>query len=125
MKLHITKKVQHVPHLPYQEIGDAVLGKDYVLSLVFVGERRAQTLNTRYRNATYIPNILSFPLDLTHGEIYITPLRAKKEAPKWNMTIRGYIGFLFIHGILHLKGHLHGATMEEAEKKLVSSFSLH
>lgn len=103
---------------------DAVLGKKYTLSLSFVGAVRAQTLNKSYRNATYVPNVLSFPLDKNTGEIYIAPSVAKKEAPKYSLTEKGYIGYLFIHGLLHLKGYPHGATMEKAEKKFMTLFKL-
>lgn len=124
MELTMVKRARTAPDLPYREIAARVLGKNYELSLVFVGEAKARQLNKAYRNAEYIPNVLSFPLDDTHGEIYISPVRAVKEAPKWNMTSRSYIGFLFIHGLLHLKGHHHGATMENEEKRLLTLFSL-
>lgn len=124
MDVHIAHTVKSYPRLPYQEIKDSVLGTQYTLSLIFVGEARARALNTKYRNATYIPNVLSFPLDKKTGEIYITPRMAHKESKKFNMTPRGYIGFLFIHGLLHLKGYPHGATMEKAEKKYCMHYKL-
>ena len=112
------------PKLPYEEMKNRVLGTRYDLSLVFVGARRAQELNMVHRNATYVPNVLSFPLGKTEGEIYITPTVAKRQAKRWNMTYRGYVGLLFIHGLLHLKGHPHGATMEKAERVFISEFGL-
>lgn len=122
--LHLSKTTRVYPNLPYENILTAVLGKQYELSLTFIGERRARKLNRTHRNAHYIPNILSFPLSPSCGEIYISPTRAKKEASRWNMSETGYIGFLFIHGLLHLKGYHHGDTMEKAEKKFISRFSL-
>lgn len=112
------------PNLPFEEIATAVLGKSYELSLTFVGKTRARELNRAYRSATYVPNVLSFPLANDAGEIYITPTIAQREAPKWNLSPRNYIGYLFIHGLLHLKGHDHGATMERAEQKYMSRFNL-
>lgn len=112
------------PKLPYEEMKNAILGKKYELSLTFVGRKRAQTLNKAYRGATYIPNVLSFPLDTQVGEIYITPSVAEKEAGKFSLSPHGYIGYLFIHGLLHLKGYPHGATMERAEKKYLDHFNL-
>lgn len=124
MHVTITKIAHQVPDLPYETMKDCILGKSYTLSLTFVGSTRAQALNKAHRNATYIPNVLSFPLDDAHGEIYITPIIAAREAKKFNMTRDGYIGFLFIHGLLHLKGHLHGDTMDKAERKYVAQFKL-
>ncbi len=124
MHVDIVKKSHLAPNLPYDAMKQSVLGASYTLTLVFIGEKRARDLNRAHREATYVPNILSFPLDAKTGEIYITPLVARREAYKFNMTIRGYIGYLFIHGLLHLKGYDHGATMEKAEKKYVAQYQL-
>lgn len=120
----VSSSARSHPKLPYGEMADAVLGKSYALSLTFVGAKRAKDLNRKHRKATYVPNVLSFPLTDTAGEIYISPVVAKREASKFHMTERGYVGFLFIHGLLHLKGHLHGATMEKVEKKYCTYFKL-
>lgn len=122
--LHISKSARTYPQLPYNDMKEAILGKKYELSLTFVGKVRARALNTAYRKATYVPNVLSFPLSSDAGEIYIAPSVAEREAHKFNLSPRGYIGFLFIHGLLHLKGHLHGDTMEKAEQKYRARFKL-
>lgn len=124
MGTHIHSTVRDYPRLPYEKITNAILGTDYNLSLVFIGEDRARTLNQVHRKKTYVPNVLSFPLEKKVGEIFITPAQANKEAARRNMTIRGYVGFLLIHGLLHLKGYSHGATMDKAEKKYVKQFAL-
>ena len=103
---------------------DDILGKQYALSLAFIGATRAQRLNQEHRGKTYVPNVLSFPLDNTAGEIYIAPSVAKKQAHKYNMSVDGYIGFLFIHALLHLKGYDHGATMDKAEKRYCNKYHL-
>ncbi len=122
--LDIIRIAHHIPSHPYEKIADTILGKSYTLTLAFIGETRAQSLNTKHRGATYVPNVLSFPLDSKTGEIYICPLVAKREAKKFSMSVPGYIGYLFIHGCLHLKGYDHGATMEQAEQKYVRQFAL-
>lgn len=124
MSLTLSHRTRAFPRLPYEAIKDSILGKKYVLSLIFIGEKRAQALNLAHRNATYVPNVLSFPLDKSTGEIYITPRIAKRECKKFNMTPAGYVGFLFIHGLLHLKGYPHGATMERLEKKYCQRFNM-
>ncbi len=124
MNFTISQTAKSYPKHSYEHMKDAILGKKYSLSLIFVGEKRAQQLNKQYRDGDYIPNVLSFPLDKNNGEIYITPRIAKKESKKFDLTPNGYIGFLFIHGLLHLKGYPHGATMEKAEKKYCAQFKL-
>jgi probable rRNA maturation factor len=121
----ITATVRNYPLHPYAHIKDDILGKKYSASLAFVGATRAQALNKQYRQKTYVPNVLSFPLDAHTGEIFITPAVAKKEAHKFNMSTDGYIGFLFIHALLHLKGLDHGDTMDKAEKKYCLKYNLH
>ncbi len=120
----LSATVRSYPVLPYAEIKKAILGSRYELSLTFVGTTRAQALNKAHRQKTYVPNVLSFPLTETMGEVVIAPTVAKREAKKFGMTYEGYIGFLFIHGCLHLKGLDHGATMDKAEQKYCSQFGL-
>jgi probable rRNA maturation factor len=117
---HTRKKISH----PYEAIKNAILGNSYDLTLVFIGTRRARALNLKHRKASYIPNVLSFPLTHDTGEIYITPQTAQVQAKKYGLSEHGYIGFLFIHGLLHLKGYPHGDTMEKAEKKYIARYHL-
>ncbi|MCF7816234.1 MAG: rRNA maturation RNase YbeY [Candidatus Pacebacteria bacterium] len=124
MSLIISTTAREYPKLDFHQMKDAVLGRSYTLSLTFVGKKRAQQLNKQHRGASYTPNVLSFPLTDSVGEIYITPVVAKTESSKYGMTPRGYIGYLFIHGLLHLKGYPHGDTMDRAEKKYTSRFNL-
>ncbi|MBI2046500.1 MAG: rRNA maturation RNase YbeY [Parcubacteria group bacterium] len=110
--------------LPFQDIKKAVLGERYVLSLVFVGDARSRQLNKKYRGKNKPANVLSFPLGTGEGEIFINPIRAKKDAPSFQTTPKKMLGILFIHGMLHLKGLRHSSTMERAEKKFRKRFSL-
>lgn len=105
-------------------IKNEVLGKDYELSLVFVGDKKSQKLNWQFRKKTYTPNVLSFPIDKKTGEIFINLKVAKKESPEFEMTEKNYIKFLFVHGCLHLKGLDHGPKMEKEEAKFIKKFKL-
>lgn len=116
--------IKSYPNHPYQKIKEAILGKQYNLTLTFVGTDRAKNLNKQYRNKTYTPNVLSFPLDDMVGEIFICPSVAFKEAHEYNLTKEGYVAFLFIHGCLHLKGYPHGDTMERLERTFVKKFKI-
>jgi probable rRNA maturation factor len=120
----IESKARSFPTFPYEKMKDDILGKSYELSLTFVGSATAQKLNTTYRKKTYVPNVLSFPLDPKTGEIFIAPVKARSEAKAFGMSEKGYIGFLFIHALLHLKGLDHGDTMDKAEKKYCLKYGL-
>ena len=125
MSLAITSTVKTYPRHKYVDMADSILGKRYELSLVFVGKTRAATLNKTYRNKTYSPNVLSFPLDNKTGEIFICPQVAAAEARRHGFDkTSNYIAFLFIHGCLHLKGYDHGDTMDKLENKWCKHFRL-
>ena len=123
--LSITATARSYPKLPYQKMKDDILGASYDLSLAFVGSARARALNIEHRKKTYAPNVLSFPLDEKAGEIFITPSVAAVQAPRYKMSKNGYIGFLFIHALLHLKGLDHGDTMDKAERRYCLKYNLH
>lgn len=110
--------------LPFEKIKNDILGNRYIVSLVFVGEKRAQTLNSTFRKKEYTPNVLAFEIEKNIGEIYITPSIAVKEAPEYAHSPRAHIGYLFIHALLHLKGHAHGATMEKREAAYMKKYHL-
>lgn len=109
-----------IPHLPFFALKVATLGKAYNLSIVIVGDKRSQTLNTTYRKKTYIPNVLSFPLNEKNGEIYLNLKQAKREHRARGESYEYFVGLLVVHGMLHLKGMLHGSTMEGQEARLLS-----
>lgn len=116
------------PGVPFIDIAKAIL-PGWEISLVFAGEQRAQQLNIALRNKDYIPNVLSYETSSKSargsqrsGEIIICPGIAKKEASSYGMSYKKFIAYLFIHGLLHLKGQPHGATMEKKERELMTRF---
>jgi len=119
-----TTRKSKVPSLPYLEMKNAILGKEYELALVFVGDKKSRTLNKTYRDKTYAPNILSFPIDKNTGDIFINPNTAKKQAPLYDRPYNNYIGFLFIHGLVHLLGHEHSDEMDRIEEKFRKKFGI-
>ncbi len=92
------------------------------VSLVFVGATRARALNIQLRKKEYVPNVLSYALGEKSAEIIICPSEAAKQAPAFRLTPSAYCLYLFIHGVLHIKGWVHGAKMERWEQKLLSHY---
>lgn len=113
-----------VPSLPFLHIKETILGKTYELSLVIASDKFTQELNLTHRNKTYTPNVLSFPLDKKHGEIFLNLKQAKREYKERKESYEYFVALLFIHGCLHLKGSTHGSTMEKQEARLLSKFAI-
>ena len=111
-----------LPSLPFLALKDAVLGKKYELSIVFAGRAQARELNRTHRGKDYNTNILSFPLSDTSGEIVISLEKVRRDAKDHDKNYPDFLGFLVIHGMLHLVGHDHGAIMETLEKKFCKKF---
>lgn len=105
-----------------QEIKESILGKKYNLSLVYVNNRESKKLNKEYRSKDKPTNVLSFPISDTEGEIFINLETKKQEAGKFEMSFKKYIGYLVIHGALHLKGLDHGDEMDKLEDKFLKKF---
>lgn len=112
------------PRLPYLAIKEAVLGKDYDLSLVFVGDKRSQTLNQAYKQKNKPASVLSFPLEKRAGEIYLNLPLAKRRQARYQHSYKKAVGHLFIHALFHLKGYDHSSTMEKREIELCQRFGL-
>jgi len=112
------------PAVPFDKIKQVVLGKEYEVSLVLIGDQLSQRLNREYRKINKPTNILTFPLSKDSGEIFINLNLAKKQAIQFERKYNEFIGFLFIHGLLHLKGYEHSSKMEKEEKKIRRKFNL-
>jgi probable rRNA maturation factor len=121
----ITKETKsRLPRLPFRNIKELILGKSYDLSLVFANSKLAKKLNVDYRNKTYVPNVLAFPVAEKSGEIFINIETAEKQASKYNYSKKNFIAYLFIHALCHLRGHDHGNEMEKLESKYLKIFKI-
>ena len=112
------------PSLPFQKIKEDILGKNYEVSLVFIGDKLSRKLNKQYRQKNKIANILSFPLDKNSGEIFINLRRAEKDCSKFDRSYKNFVGLLLIHGLLHLKGYEHSSKMDKEEERLRKKFKV-
>jgi probable rRNA maturation factor len=118
------KKAPRIDEVLFRRIKEIILGKEYELDLMFIGQKRARTLNFKFRQKDYATDILSFPIDKTMGEIYIHPEKARKKAKEFDRTYENYLVFLFIHGLFHLKGFDHGSRMESEEARVRALFKV-
>lgn len=116
-KLSITRQTKGgIPNLPFANMKNDILGKEYDLSVLFPTIELATELHIQWKKKPGPVNILSFPLDENEGEIILSLSQARIEAKNFERTYMNHLIFLFIHGCLHLKGMTHGAKMEKEER---------
>ena len=117
------KKGRH-PRVPFLEMKNFVLGKSYILSLVFANGLLIKKLNKIYKNKKKGTDVLSFRLGKGEGEIFLNLEYAKKKAPIEGRNYKNFVGFLFIHSLMHLKGFTHSSRMETQEVKVRRKFGI-
>ncbi len=101
---------------------------DRELSVLFTDDRRIAQLNARYRGKEGPTNVLSFPMfDFSApaekpaeietsllGDVVISVDTAQREAEESGEPFEQTVDRLLIHGILHLLGHDHVDSEEQA-----------
>lgn len=109
-----------IPRLPIRLLKSKILGEKYSLSVVFLSSKDSQKINKKFRKLDRPTNVLSFALNKNSGELILCPavikLEAKDENKNFGKNFRELLGFLVIHGMLHLKGWAHSSKMDEAEE---------
>lgn len=108
----------------YNSVLQEILGSDYELSLVFIGNAFSKRLNGTHRNINKPTDILSFPLEKKSGEIFINIPYSMRKCKKFDRSFHNYIKFIYIHGLFHLKGYEHGSRMENEEQKIRIKFNV-
>jgi probable rRNA maturation factor len=103
------------------------------LSVTFVTNDRIQEINKEYRNKDVPTDVISFAmeelgegeiplsgLDIPRvlGDIIISVAKASEQAKEYGHSFIRELGFLSVHGFLHLLGYDH--EMEEDEKRMFS-----
>ena len=107
------------------EIKDKILGKRYDLSVAFLSVREMRAVTRKTKGVNKASNVLSFPLSKASGEILLCRETAKTQCKLFGMNQRDFLTYLLIHGMLHLKGFKHGATMESEERRALKRVGAH
>ena len=124
------KNTPSVDGVFFQSLKNEILGRNFDLSLVFIGKQKAQSLNFLYRKKPYATDILSFTIEPNEmGEIYIFPEKANQKSKLFDASEADYLKYLLVHGMSHLKGYDHESENEEAkmeafEAKILKKFKL-
>ncbi|MGK0554431.1 rRNA maturation RNase YbeY [Macrococcus capreoli] len=97
------------------------------VAVSFVDEAEIQQINKTYRNKDSVTDVISFALEEGEdedfempdaprvlGDIIICVKRAEEQAEEYGHSFERELGFLSVHGLLHLLGYDH---MNEADEK--------
>ncbi|AZK49013.1 rRNA maturation RNase YbeY [Paenibacillus lentus] len=121
-----------------QKAGEAEGVAEGEVALTFVDDEEIHTLNREYRGVDRPTDVLSFAMnesvedeqeiiyELEEGEeldgfgdmlgdIIISVETAKAQSEEYGHSLTREIGFLFVHGFLHLLGYDHQDEASEAE----------
>ncbi|CAH0229868.1 rRNA maturation RNase YbeY [Peribacillus sp. NPDC101481] len=105
--------------------------KDTELSVTFVDNDRIREINKEYRNKDSATDVISFALEEMGedeveivgaemprmlGDIIISIERTKEQAEEYGHSFDRELGFLALHGFLHLLGFDH---MNEEDEKVM------
>lgn len=104
------------------------------LSVTFTNNAEIQEINRDYRNLDKPTDVISFALEETTedeveihglegmprvlGDIIVSVERAMDQAKEYEHSLERELGFLVVHGFLHLLGYDH---MNEADEKIMFS----
>ncbi|MBD5798695.1 rRNA maturation RNase YbeY [Bacillus pseudomycoides] len=114
------------------------------LSVTFVDNERIQEINRDYRDKDQPTDVISFAMeDMGEGEMEIVGAemprmlgdliisipRAKEQAEEYGHSFDRELGFLALHGFLHLLGYDHMTDEDEKEmfgkqKEILEAFGL-
>jgi probable rRNA maturation factor len=85
--------------------------------IIFIDDEYMHKLNNTYRGIDKTTDVLSFPNDdeksKSLGDVFISLPMAKKQAETLKHSVLREIGFLAVHGYLHLVGFDHQTELEE------------
>lgn len=118
--------------------------EDAELSLLFVDNDKIQQINAEYRGKDYPTDVISFALEemgdeeitvvgeafpRVLGDIIVSVPKALEQAEAHAHAFIRELGFLVVHGFLHLLGYDHETKEQEVEmfalqEKLLSEFGL-
>jgi len=99
--------------------------EDVEFNIIIVDNKKIREINKEYRKIDKETDVISFALEdymditLPHrllGDIYISIDKAKGQAIEYGHSLLRELGFLSIHGLLHLLGYDH---MNEEDEKVM------
>lgn len=122
------------------------LKDDTEMSVTFVDNQEIQEINREYRNKDQATDVISFAIedemeeefsavfeefDLPRdiGDIFVSVDKIKEQAEEYAHSFDRELGFLIVHGFLHLNGYDHMTEEDEKEmfdlqRKILDNYGL-
>ncbi|MED3571583.1 rRNA maturation RNase YbeY [Cytobacillus praedii] len=114
------------------------------VSITFVSNEKIKEINKEYRKKDSVTDVISFAMEemgegemeliglempRVLGDIVISVSRAREQAEEYGHTIMRELGFLAVHGFLHLLGYDHETAEDEKvmfsrQKVILDEFGL-
>jgi probable rRNA maturation factor len=89
------------------------------MEIILVTQEMIHQMNLKFRDIDRPTDVLSFVNDdediKSLGDIFISLEQARKQALDYDHSFEREVGFLAVHGYLHLKGYDHHSQDEENE----------
>lgn len=103
-----------------------IVDDDREFNVIFTTNEEIRNINREYRNIDRVTDVISFALldndEASYnaqdelGDIFICIDRAREQAQDYGHSIEREVGFLSVHGYLHLCGYDH---MTEADEQVM------
>lgn len=106
------------------------------VSVTLTDNAAIQRLNAAYRGKDVPTDVLSFPMDpdwstgyVLLGDVVISLEKAVEQAQAYGHSLAREVGFLTVHGVLHLLGYDHekpeeAAVMEAVQREVLAELAL-
>ncbi len=114
--------------------------QNVIFNVIFVGKDTITKINRDYRGVDRETDVISFALEDGEanipfefgrllGDIYICVSKMKEQAKEYGHSEKREMGFLTVHGLLHLLGYDHMTKDEEKimfekQKEILNAYGL-
>ncbi len=124
---YTTKKAPVITGAFLSTMKNEILGKKYDLSISFIGKDKMREINKNNRKINKATDILSFPIEVGAdgaGEIFICMEKVLSKSKVFEISMKKYLEYVLLHGMVHLLGHDHGDKMDIVEKKYTKKHNI-
>lgn len=92
-----------------------LIQETHEMNIIFLSNEAIREMNKTYRNIDKVTDVISFPDKEEDyiGDIFISLDKALEQAADYGHPVEREIGFLSVHGYLHLLGYDHHSEQEE------------